>query len=498
MSLFAIRNNNVIDCNHIISGDISNCLYRIPINYKPNFLEDKTVINYSYYNKKILNNIFSKIKPNSSITIGVNKYDRYPIRGGIKIYNVENFVLNIKGILDFGVCEILNGNIYNSTNCALKPKDYPGYSIYPSKSNVKSMINIKNYRNITITSSNRNGKLLGGGDQWYGILNVLYRGDSMHTKPIFINGREGDNDILNMNYIQIYQPAYWTVYMKVNNVNIHDVKIVAQAQKYDKIYNEIIKNKANIKLVNSIQAFNTDGIDIVGDNVHIYNSIIHVGDDCIAVKGGSNWLVENIEASGMGMSIGSVGDAENIIFRNIVMKNTIRAIYIKTNAKNILYDNFTIYNSLIFPIWIGPPYQGFDNSCPLTWPFISTKLTSILSYFISNNLNNIYNLCYPKDLEVDIKLTNIFIYNSYTTPFVVIGNNKYKINIDNINIKNPPNKKFPFSNEFKVYLQNTNVTNYFTNYSSGCILKGDRDSIKPCCRFYYPYKGGHWGYCNDI
>merc|ERR1711924_315280 len=56
---------------------------------------------------------------------------------------------------------------------------------------------------------------------------------------------------------------------------------------------------------------------------------VETGDDCIAVKGGSNWVVERVVASGTGLTIGSEGHAHNITFRDIVMDRTFGAFMSK-------------------------------------------------------------------------------------------------------------------------------------------------------------------------
>eukprot|EP00966_Prymnesium_polylepis_P060944 1413332-Prymnesium_polylepis.1 len=45
---------------------------------------------------------------------------------------------------------------------------------------------------------------------------------------------------------------------------------------------------------------------IAGDYVHIHDGIIDVEDDCIGMKGGAHWLVENLAASGAGLSVGTL------------------------------------------------------------------------------------------------------------------------------------------------------------------------------------------------
>jgi len=503
MSIFMLSVSSVKNCNYNISGDISDCLYKIPINYVPDFYNSNIVVKFSHKNTEILNNIFNKIEDNSEIIIGQNEFDRYPVRGGIVVDNTKNLLINIKGILDFGACDFSKNVYYSNSNCALKKINYPGFSIFPSKSKVKSMIYVSNFYNLTITSTNKKGKIIGGGDQWYGFLTGAYLGDSMDTKPILLNGRDGTNYLFTMNNLGFYQPPYWTIYLKVDNVHIHNIKVVAHSYEYNKIYENFFNDKkVTNKLLSAIKAFNTDGIDISGNNVYIHDCTIHVGDDCIAVKNGENWLVENIVASGLGMSIGSVGTGVNIVFRNIEMTNTIRGVFVKTNTENVIFENFIIKKALIFPIWIGPAYQGFNNDCPLSWPFVSTKVTSIISYIFFTDLNQISNLCMPSfESYGDIMLRNITVHESVTTPIVIIANNNYKINIEGLIIHKSQDKDFPFSNNGKCYLSNTTESDLsFCNLNSSlnCLETGNKDAIQPCCELYYPYKGGHWGYCDKF
>lgn len=56
-----------------------------------------------------------------------------------------------------------------------------------------------------------------------------------------------------------------------------------------------------------LTAFNTDGFDVSGKNVWIHDCTVWNQDDCIAVKGGTDMLFERITASGLGLTIGSIG-----------------------------------------------------------------------------------------------------------------------------------------------------------------------------------------------
>jgi polygalacturonase len=130
-----------------------------------------------------------------------------------------------------------------------------------------------------------------------------------------------------------------------------------------------IDNRRNSKENHSLWnlgAFNTDGFDIAGKNVHVHDCSIWNQDDCIGVKQmdgaginsncSSNMLFERIEASGLGLTIGSIGPSKHhscvrdITFRNCTMKNSYKGLYLKSRPgkhgtgeiSNILYENITI------------------------------------------------------------------------------------------------------------------------------------------------------------
>ena len=125
-----------------------------------------------------------------------------------------------------------------------------------------------------------------------------------------------------------------------------------------------------------LQAFNTDGFDVTGKNVHMHDLNIWNDDDCIAVKDGSeNMLFERINASGLGLVIGSIGASRvnNITFRNSYMYHTFKGIYMKTrwsdsgpvgesaSITNILYENITMFEPEV-----SSPYSGSIDSLLLS------------------------------------------------------------------------------------------------------------------------------------
>ena len=96
-------------------------------------------------------------------------------------------------------------------------------------------------------------------------------------------------------------------------------------------------------------------------------------------------LFERITASGVGLTIGSIGTSSvnNITFRDCYMHHTWKGIYMKFRGgdedrggsiTNVLYENIYMEQPEQFAIWIGPAQQS-DSSilcaahpCSLCWP----------------------------------------------------------------------------------------------------------------------------------
>jgi hypothetical protein len=128
-------------------------------------------------------------------------------------------------------------------------------------------------------------------------------------------------------------------------------------------------------------AFNTDGFDVTGKNVWVHDVSIWNDDDCIAVKDGSeNMLFERVNASGLGLTIGSIGgsNVRNITFRDCYMHKTVKGIYMKFrgsgNISDVLYENIVMDEPEQWPIWIGPAQQSDSvdlcaaHPCSICWP----------------------------------------------------------------------------------------------------------------------------------
>ena len=149
-----------------------------------------------------------------------------------------------------------------------------------------------------------------------------------------------------------------------------------------------------------LQAFNTDGFDVTGQNVHIHDCTIWNQDDCVAVKDGSqNMLIERISCSGLGLVIGSIGSSivKNITFRDSYMPSTYKGIYLKTrwydagpigeeaSISDILYQNITMDAPQQYAIWIGPAQQT-GQPCNLLWPTVDRAECRMSGYQTWSNI----------------------------------------------------------------------------------------------------------------
>ena len=225
-------------------------------------------------------------------------------------------------------------------------------------------------------------------------------------------------------------------------------------------------------------AFNTDGFDISGQNVYIHDCEIWNDDDCIAVKESSknsintdcskNMLFENIKASGIGLTIGSVGPSayhncvRNITFKNIYMYHTWKGIYLKSRPGNpnytgeitdIYYENITMDAPTQVPIWIGPQQAIYTGACNILWPKVPFEKCPVPSEITWTN----------------ITLRDITINNPEQSPGIIYGNETNPMNnvtFDNVVVNNPGLK--PWGN---LYYYCNNTIGYST---------GNTKPIPPC------------------
>ncbi|XP_047331608.1 probable polygalacturonase At3g15720 [Impatiens glandulifera] len=117
---------------------------------------------------------------------------------------------------------------------------------------------------------------------------------------------------------------------------------------------------SEIKIIAPEHSPNTDGIDISSStNIHIMNSIIRTGDDCVAINNKcSNIIIEGVQCGpGHGLSVGSLGkggdyaQVEGILVKNCTLTRTTNGARIKTwpggngYARNITFENILLHNT---------------------------------------------------------------------------------------------------------------------------------------------------------
>ena len=311
----------------------------------------------AWMNGNLLNDTLAVLKPGDTFIVP-NK--TFKLMGGIEARGLRSIVFQIDGTLLFS-------------------DDIKNWPRQPNN-DVLECIHFYNIQNVTFTSQLL-GTLNGQGQRWWGIpgIGYLIRGEN---RPRLFNV-EDSKDILVENLLFKDSP-YWTFWVHgVDGLEVRNCEISARRTDHDD--HNII----------DITAFNTDGFDVSGRNVWIHDCKVWDQDDCIAVKGNSeNMLFERIEASGIGVTIGSIGCSivNNITFRDIHMHHTWKGIYMKfrgcvneTGAKisNVLYENVYMDKPEQFAIWIGPAQQS-DTSrpcaahpCSICWPQLADVLPGV-------------------------------------------------------------------------------------------------------------------------
>ena len=218
---------------------------------------------------------------------------------------------------------------------------------------------------------------------------------------------ESSKDCLVENILFKNSP-YWTFWAgSAENLEIRWSDIVAKRD-----------HSADSHSIIELSAFNTDGFDVSGNNVWIHDVNVWNQDDSICAKDGStNMVFERINASGLGLTIGSIGDSinNNITFRDIRMHNTYKGVYMKFRGSgvvsNVVYENIIMDSPEQWSIWIGPAQQSDSDDlcaahpCSICWPECPSAKCDM-----------------PPGRYVNITLRNITISSSKQSPGVILGN----------------------------------------------------------------------------
>ena len=379
----------------------------------------------------------------------------------ITVCNQNTFVMNktLKILQPGDILEIpmgyefwFNGNIYGENissatieiNGAMKFQNSRDEWPTDDSGHVKECMHFINLYNVTFTSKNKDKGLIdGNGNRWWGAIKYLIDQENRPRLMHIYNSQ-----LLKVENLFFKNSPYWNFFAEdINGLEISFTNVSARREPYID-YHDLY----------DITAFNTDGFDVSGKNVYIHDCEIWNDDDCIAVKSANgnslqsncseNMLFERINASGLGLTIGSLGPdiahncIRNITFRNGYMYRTFKGIYLKsTNGdiggtgeiKDILYENIIMDEPTQVPIWIGPQQAVYTGACSLLWPEVPFEKCPVPSQVTWQN----------------IKLVNVTVNNPRQSPGVILGNiTNPMMNVTFVNVVvNNPGKR-PWGSDF--------------------------------------------------
>jgi len=391
----------------------------------------------AWTNGRLMNTTLGSLAPGDTFLVS-NK--TFFLMGGIVVRDIESVIFQLDGTLVF------DDNM----------EDWPR----ESNGKVLECIHFYNIVNVTFTSSGV-GVMDGQGERWWGLpgIGYLLRGEN---RPRLFNVEDSKN-ILVENILFLNSP-YWTFWVHgVDGLEVRFCEISARRTNDD--HHGIIE----------MTAFNTDGFDVSGRNVWIHDCVVWDQDDCIAVKGSSeNMLFERITASGIGLTIGSIGNSivNNITFRDSFMHHTWKGIYMKFRGgdeekggriSNVLYENIYMESPEQFAIWIGPAQQS-DSSilcaahpCSICWPQL-------------------------QDLGAQCNMDQNFIYENITLRNITIVDPKFSYG-QGVILGNPktPMKNIVFDGVRVLDAANPSLERYHTCEGVGSgVAMGDTYPVPEC------------------
>ena len=185
-------------------------------------------------------------------------------------------------------------------------------------------------------------------------------------------------------------------------------------------------------------------------------------------------LFERIKASGIGLTIGSIGNSivNNITYRDSFMHHTSKGIYMKFRGgneeeggriRNVLYENIYMEAPEQFAIWIGPAQQSDSNilcaahPCSICWPQL-------------------------ENLGAECKTPKNFIYEDITLRNITIVDPKFSYGMGVI-LGHPdtPMKNIVFDGVRVVNAANADVEKYHSCEGVGTgIALGDTYPVPEC------------------
>lgn len=508
--------------------------YRCKVHGHSLFQDSEKLIHQAILNTDAYNQALDAANRGDVIQLVENQ--SYSFMGGINGVNLEGLTLDFAGYSRF---------IYSREHWPMR--DWSGGSEWKGRKEYVPCIDLKDSIDMVITCSAKEkaivevdyqtneiyvnpesgsgGIIDGHGKKWWdaaisGVIDV-------ESRPRLIYIRSSMN--ITVENVSLVNSPYWTFTLEAIHAEVHHVNILIDRnyQRQKLINNTVFKGEDSIntltvddlesqpcngsecssktrKLRHQLeykkfhfpdipewllqpQNLNTDGFDLIGEDINIHDCIVLNDDDSVAIKppindrkgyvrNGTksykctqNIKVENMVLTGFGASIGSVGPHEtrpcvdNVVFKNISMPGTGKGIYIKSNKSdcngkvsssitNILYDSIHIKDPFWWPIWIGPqqqhePHQYLDGACSLQYPIDG----SICPTQGCTKFEN-------------ITLRNVFIEDPMLSPGVILGNSSNpmkNILFDNVTMTVPLNhylthgrlpfheKSFPYAGKYQ-------------------------------------------------
>ncbi|KAK4853376.1 hypothetical protein QYF36_008274 [Acer negundo] len=173
--------------------------------------------------------------------------------------------------------------------------------------------------------------------------------------------------------------AWWKAMFlhSCNNFDLREFTIQNSQKLHISINNCNGGSISNIHINSPADSPNTDGIDIsYSTNVHIHDSLIKCGDDCIAINGGcSNINITGVACGpGHGISVGSLGDgdkAEEVHIRNCNFTGTQNGARIKTSQGGLGYARSITFEEILLiesknPIIIDQNFNSLHRKIKVT------------------------------------------------------------------------------------------------------------------------------------
>ena len=381
-------------------------------------------------NTRSLNAALAGLLPGATLAIPNRTFW---LAGGVRATGLVNATLRLDGTLRF-------------------PAGRKGWPTEPCGANrmcVQKAILLENARGLTLTSGGAGTVDGNGAAWWWEIQYLLHR----ENRPKLLT-LQNATDVLVEDW-HFRQSAYHT---------FHADDVARLEIRRCSVDNRV--NAADSHDVENLGALNTDGFDVSGRDIHIHDSTVWNQDDCFTIvpltRSGinaqctENVLIEDVNASGLGLTVGSIEPTpnhaciRNVTFRRANMHHTVKGIYIKAGSRahpdpqasaeitDILYENITMEAPEQVPIWIGPAQEADSaNACSLAWPELAPLAKC------------------PAPLQTvrwtNITLRNIRVRDAKVSPGVLFGNGTHPMEgvvFDGVVFEPADPSARPWGNEF--------------------------------------------------